>query len=97
VNTDDLIALHLRLECKEITPKGDQSSRENESAAEAWVRTLPAYRRRGLARRVTAAWATHAWAQGKVPFYSHRMDNLASQRAARTLGLAPFIVDAAYS
>jgi hypothetical protein len=74
-----------------------QSARENEIAAEAWVRTLPEYRRRGLGKRVTAAWAAHAWMRGKVPFYSHRMDNVASQGVARSLGLMPFITDAAYA
>ena len=39
--------------------------------------------RRGLAKQVTAAWAAHAWAQGKLPFYSHRMDNLASEGVAQ--------------
>lgn len=33
-----------------------QSSRENETATESWVRTLPEYRRRGFARQVMAAW-----------------------------------------
>lgn len=73
-----------------------QSSRENEEAAEAWVRTLPEYRRRGLAKQVTAAWATNAREQGKLPFYSYRMENVASRSVARSLGLTPFIIDAAY-
>jgi GNAT superfamily N-acetyltransferase len=73
-----------------------QSSRENEEAAEAWVRTLPEYRRRGFARQVTAAWAANAGEQGKLPFYSYRMENTASRAVARSLGLTPFIIDAAY-
>ncbi len=73
-----------------------QSSRENETAAESWVRTLAEHRRRGFARQVTAAWAANASANHKLPFYSHRMDNLRSQGVARSLGLGPFIVDAAY-
>jgi hypothetical protein len=74
-----------------------QSSREDESAAEAWVRTLPTERGRGFARQVTAAWASHIWLDHKLPFYSYRMDNLASRGVACSLGLEPFITDAAYS
>lgn len=73
-----------------------QSSREDEAAAEAWVRTLPGYRGRGFACQVTAAWVSHAWARHKLPFYSYRMDNLASRGVARSLGLVSFITDAAY-
>ena len=68
-----------------------ESSRENGEAAEAWVRTLPPFRGRGFARQVTAAWAMHAHTRGKLPFYSHREDNLASRAVARGLGLDEFI------
>ena len=74
-----------------------ESSREDEAAAESWVRTLPECRGRGFARQVTAAWIAHALAQGKVPFYSHRVDNVASEGVARSLGLAQFITDTAYA
>jgi GNAT superfamily N-acetyltransferase len=73
-----------------------QSSRENETAAEAWVRTLPQYRRRGLARQVTAAWIACTRERQKLPFYTYRMENQASRGVARSLGLTPFIIDAAY-
>lgn len=74
-----------------------QSSRENASAGEAWVRTLEDYRRRGYARLVTGAWAQDLMLQGKVPFYSHRWENLASQAVAQSLGLIQYIADAGYA
>lgn len=67
-----------------------QSSRENDWAGEAWVRTRPAFRRRGFGRLVTAAWASHLRQQGKIPFYSHELDNHASEGVATSLGLAQF-------
>jgi len=69
------------------------SARENASSGEAWVRTSPAYRRRGLAREVTAAWAADLARQGKTAFYSHRTDNPASAAVARSLALVPFTHD----
>jgi GNAT superfamily N-acetyltransferase len=66
---------------------GCSSSRENDSAAEAWVWTDEAARRQGYGRRCVAAWANDALRRGKVPFYSHAHDNLASRRLARSLGL----------
>ncbi len=74
-----------------------ESSRENDAAGEAWVRTLEGYRQRGYARRVTAAWAQSLMARGKVPFYSHRWDNLASQAVAQSMGLIQYIADAGYA
>ncbi len=73
-----------------------ESSRESGLAAEAWVRTLPAYRGRGYASRVTAAWARDARLRGKEPFYSHHRDNQASAAVARTLRLIPFLDDAGF-
>lgn len=72
------------------------SSREDDRAAEAWVQTVPAYRGRGFARRVTAAWAHAAQQSGKIPFYSHSEDNAASAGVARGLGLEPYAYDAGY-
>ncbi|HEX5414843.1 MAG TPA: GNAT family N-acetyltransferase [Chloroflexota bacterium] len=69
------------------------SARENDAAGEAWVRTQLAYRRRGLARQVTAAWAADLARQGKIAFYSHRSDNPASAALARSLGLHAFTHD----
>jgi hypothetical protein len=73
-----------------------ESSRESGLAAEAWVRTLPAWRGRGYAARVTAAWALDVRRRGKEPFYSHHRDNLASAAVARALRLVPFLDDAGY-
>jgi hypothetical protein len=73
-----------------------ESSRENERAGEAWVQTLSAFRGRGYAQQVTAAWASHLQQQGKIPFYSHKLTNLASQSVAHKLGLMQYSSDAAY-
>ncbi len=73
-----------------------ESSRESGLAAEAWVRTLPAYRGRGYAARVTAAWARDVRQRGKEPFYSYHRDNLASAAVARALRLIPFLDDAGF-
>lgn len=74
-----------------------ESSRENETAGEAWVQTLEPYRRRGYARQVTAAWGHWLQQHGKTPFYSHKMENLASQMVARSLGLVQYMADAGYA
>lgn len=66
---------------------GCSSSRENDSAAEAWVWTEPFVRRRGYGRRCVAAWANDLLRKDKVPFYSHAHDNNASHVLARSLGL----------
>jgi predicted GNAT family acetyltransferase len=73
------------------------SVRENGKSAEAWVITEPEFRRRGYARQVTAAWAHDLRRQGKVAFYSHTQDNIASRAVARSLGLIQFAEAVAYS
>src|SRR6266566_8602189 len=73
-----------------------QSSQENTSAAEAWVRTLPDFRKRGYARQVTAAWAYQLQQQGIIPFYSHRWDNTPSQAVARSLQLTLYVTEVGY-
>ncbi len=56
-------------------------------AAEAGVETVAAYRGRGLAPRVVAAWGRAVRAQGGEPMYSTSWDNRASRAVARKLGL----------
>lgn len=65
------------------------SARENDSCGEAWVFTDPAFRHQGLAQRVVGAWARQLIRAGKVPFYSHKIENTASANLAARLGLEP--------
>jgi hypothetical protein len=65
------------------------SARENESCGEAWVYTDPEYRYKGLAQKVVGIWATKLISAGKVPFYSHKIENTASANLAKHLGLQP--------
>lgn len=64
------------------------SSRQNEESAEAWVMTDPAQRGKGLARQVVTAWARDLLNAGLTPFYSHKVQNLASARLAAALELS---------
>ena len=59
-------------------------------AREAGVDTAPAFRGRGYAPRVVAAWARTVRAQGVEPLYSTAWRNLASRAVARKLGLVHF-------
>jgi predicted GNAT family acetyltransferase len=65
------------------------STRENQECGEAWVYTIAEYRHRGCAQKVVKAWARSLMDAGKVPFYSHKMENEASASLARKLGLRP--------
>ncbi len=65
------------------------STHENKSCGEAWVCTDPQFRHRGLARQVVSAWARDMLGVGKVPFYSHKLENNASAALAKRLGLLP--------
>lgn len=73
------------------------SSRENVRSAEAWVWTEPEYRGRGYAQQSVAAWARDLQERGKVPFYSHHIDNDASRKVAGKLKLKQFLSATAYS
>lgn len=73
------------------------SVRENEQCGEAWVYTDPPYRHLGLARQVISAWAQSMIASGKVPFYSHKMTNIASANLANRLELQPVFEEIAIS
>jgi len=65
------------------------SVRENDQCGEAWVYTAADYRRQGLARNVVTAWAQSLIGVGKIPFYSHKIDNSGSAGLAQRLGLLP--------
>ena len=62
-------------------------------AAEAGVDTLEGFRRRGYARRVTAAWAHGIRRRGLEPLYSTSWENRSSREVARSLGALLYGVD----
>lgn len=66
------------------------SARTGAQAAEAGVETVEAYRGRGHATRVAAAWAAAVRAQGLLPLYSTSWENPASRAVARHLGIEPY-------
>jgi GNAT superfamily N-acetyltransferase len=65
-------------------------ARSSSGFAEAGIETTPRYRGRGLAPRVTAAWAQAIRAQGRTPLYSTQWTNAASLTVARKLGLIEY-------
>jgi len=69
---------------------------ESEQAAELAVETLPKYRRRGYARQVVVAWATHVLEEGKVAFYSHEVGNAASEALAHSLDVVQYAAVTTY-
>jgi predicted GNAT family acetyltransferase len=64
-------------------------ARENAHCGEAWVYTDEDHRRQGLAQKVVSAWAASLLKNGKVPFYSHKIQNVASANLAKRLLLQP--------
>lgn len=62
-------------------------SRRSAVAAEAGLETAAAFRGRGYAPLVTAAWAAAVRASGRTPLYSTDWGNRASLAVARKLGL----------
>lgn len=69
------------------------SARIGTAVCEAGVETLPAFRRRGFASAVTAAWAAEVRNSGRIPLYSTSWDNRASQRVAQRLELIMYGAD----
>ena len=63
-------------------------ARRTDEAAEASLETAEPFRGRGLAVRVTAAWAAAIQASQRTPLYSTSWENLASRAVARRLGLS---------
>jgi predicted GNAT family acetyltransferase len=51
------------------------------------VLTAPEQRGQGLALQVVSAWASSVLRDGKIPFYSHAVENIASYKVAVKLGL----------
>lgn len=60
-------------------------SRRPAQATEAGLETLPAFRGKGYATMVVAAWAAEVRRRGTIPMYSTSWENLASQAVARKL------------
>jgi len=69
------------------------ATRNSAPAVEAGVETAAASRGRGLAARVTAAWACAIRASGRIPLYSTSWSNAASLGVARKLGLVQYASD----
>ncbi len=69
----------------------------SERAAELAVETLPEYRRRGHARQVVAAWASHVAKSGRVAFFSHEIGNMESEALGRSLGVVQYAISGVYS
>ena len=68
-------------------------ARRSGVAAEAGLETAPAFRGRGGAPRVTAAWAGAVWDSGRTPLYSTSWANTSSLAVARKLGLKIYATD----
>lgn len=72
------------------------SSRESDKAGEAWIFTLPKYRKQGFGLKAVQLWASELQKQGKIPFYTHKADNIASQKLAEKLNLAKVFESVSY-
>ena len=65
------------------------SSRKNKYAHEAWVVTEPEFRMRGLGHKVALSWGQDILKNKLIPFYSHEVNNIPSEKLASKLGLKP--------
>ncbi len=65
------------------------ASADSEKLWQIGVDVLPAYRRKGLAKVVTARLAAEVFARGKVPFYGVAWANIPSVRNALACGFVP--------
>jgi len=65
------------------------SARQNAECAEAWVYTAGTHRRRGLAQQAVRAWSREMQARNLIPFFSHKMENIASAGLAGKMELIP--------
>jgi predicted GNAT family acetyltransferase len=68
-------------------------ARRSIGAAEAGLETAPAFRGRGLAARVTTAWAAAVRATGRTPLYSTSWANASSLAVASKLELRIYATD----
>ena len=68
-------------------------ARQTSRAAEAGLETAKAFRGRGYAGAVVAAWARAVRELGRIPLYSHALENEASRNVARKLGMVLYGVD----
>lgn len=69
------------------------ATKNSAPAIEAGVETAAAFRGRGRAPRVTAAWACAIRASGRIPLYSTSWNNAGSRAVARKLGLIQYASD----
>jgi RimJ/RimL family protein N-acetyltransferase len=67
--------------------------RRGSHAHEAGVETVPAFRGRGYAVKVTAGWAHEVRRAGLTPLYSTSWENAASRAVATKLGLKQYCAD----
>ncbi len=65
-------------------------ARLTQSAAEAGVQTVEAFRGRGYASAAVAGWASAIRREGLLPLYSTSWENVASQGVARKLGMVRY-------
>lgn len=72
------------------------SSRESDKAGEAWIFTLPKFRKQGFGFKAVQLWASELQKQGKIPLYSHEISNIASQELARKLDIIKVFENVSY-